>query len=165
MATKSRITNLSTRFLGFYKFSVAAFLAALIFYMIWNAITELRIKGRIAGFFFPLPYGYLFYVWFKVNASVHRVEFDDDFMIVILKGQDLLIPLENIKDVNLISLGGVYRVDLYSPELIGDKFYFKPSLLYPFNHKRKEAIIDILWSNIEKAKRKPAQDYRNTLHS
>ena len=73
-------------------------------------------------------------------------------MYVTQKGHDLVIPLENIKDVNLASLEGVYRVDLYAKELFGDKFYFKPSLLYPFNHKKKEAVVNILWANIEKAK-------------
>lgn len=165
MATKSRVTNLSTRFLGFYKFSVSLFLAGLSAYMFWNAIEELRDDGSLGGFLFPFTYGYLFYVWFRVNASVYRVEFDDDYLYVLLKGQDLLIPLENIKDVNLISLGGVYRVDLFAKDQIGDKFYFKPSLLYPFNHKKKERVVDLLWKKIQEAKKKPMTDYRNTLRS
>jgi hypothetical protein len=86
-------------------------------------------------------------------------------MYVIQRKQDLLIPLENVKDVNLVSMGGVYRVDLYVKELFGDKFYFKPSLLYPFNHKKKEALVDVLWANIEKAKSKKQHFQRNALHS
>lgn len=82
-----------------------------------------------------------------------------------LKASDLIIPLENIKDVNLVSLGGVYRVDLYYKELIGDKFYFKPSLLYPLNHKKKEAVVDILWKYINQAKQKRTVIPRNALHS
>lgn len=165
MPSKSRITNLSTRYLTFYKFSVAALLAGLTFALLWSAFREYRTRGTLSGFTFPTLYSYMIYIWFKVNASVYRVEFDDNFLYVILKDQDLIIPLENIKDVNLISLGGVYRVDLYNKELVGEKFYFKPSLLYPFNHRRKEAIVDQLWSNIVQAKRKPAEDLRNKLSS
>ena len=113
----------------------------------------------------PVYWCYFIFIWFKVNQRVYHVEFDDEFMYVVQKGHDLVIPLENIKDVNLVSMGGVYRVDLYAKELFGDKFYFKPSLLYPFNHKKKEAVVNILWANIEKAKSKKQYFQRNALHS
>lgn len=166
MASKSRVRNLSTRFLKFYKLSVAVVLAGFILMFFWTAYQEYLRTGRWSTFLmFPLTYGYLIYVWFRVNRSVLHVEFDDEFLYVMLNQQDLVIPLENIKDVNLVSMGGVYRVDLYSKEIIGDKFYFKPSLLYPFNHKKKEAVVDILWSNINRAKQKARPIQRNALHS
>lgn len=49
-----------------------------------------------------------------------------------------MIPLENIKEVDIKSLGGVYEVELFNAEQLGKKFYFKPSLLYPFNFKKKD---------------------------
>lgn len=113
----------------------------------------------------PLSLSYLAYAWWRVNQKVFHVEFDQEFMYVVQKNQDLLIPLENIKDINLISIGGVYKVELYANELFGDIFYFKPSLLYPFNHTKKEALVDLLWANIEKAKRKKQDFQRNALHS
>jgi hypothetical protein len=115
--------------------------------------------------FFPLTYGYLIYLWWQVNKRVYHTEFDEEYLYVRQQRYDVLIPLENIKDVNLISMGGVYKVDLYSPETFGDKFYFKPSLLYPFNHKKKEAIVDVLWANIEKAKKRKQVLQRNALMS
>ena len=116
-------------------------------------------------FLLPLNFSYFIYAWFLVNKRVYHVEFDNEFIYVVQKNHDLVIPLKNIKDVNLVSLGGVYKVDLYGKELFGNKFYFKPSLLYPFNHKKKEAVVDILWANIEKAKRKKQDFQRNALHS
>lgn len=165
MASKSRVRNLSTRYLKFYKLSVTLVLAGFIIALVWNGITEYRRTGRSSSILIPFTYIYLIYVWYRVNRSVHHVEFDDDFLYVMLNQQDLVIPLENIKDVNLVSMGGVYRVDLYTKDLIGDKFYFKPSLLYPFNHKKKEAIVDILWSNINRAKQKARPIQPNALHS
>jgi len=76
-----------------------------------------------------------------------------------------MIPLENIKDVNLKSIAGTYEVTLYSPEQVGDKFYFKISLLYPLNHKSKEALIDRFWAAIERAKSKKQDVQRNALLS
>ena len=105
------------------------------------------------------------YLWWKVNSNVYNVEFDDEFLFVILRNNDILIPLENIKDVNIKTLGGVYQVDLYHAEQLGNKIYFKTSLLYPFNFKKKDELVNVLWSNIEKAKRKKQDFQRNALHS
>lgn len=118
-----RIRNLSTRYLKFYKYGVAAFILLLI---MWFLLHEyLSYKGKVGSLIFlPLTYGFLIYKWWQANRKVFHVEFDDEYMYVQQQGQDVLIPLENIKDVNLISLGGVYKVDLYSTETFGAKFYF-----------------------------------------
>ncbi|MBS1681802.1 MAG: hypothetical protein JST48_08835 [Bacteroidetes bacterium] len=89
-----------------------------------------------------------------MNRNVYRVEFDDEFLYLILKKNDILIPLENIKDINISTLGGIWRVDLYNAEQIGNKFYFKPSLLYPFNAKKKDELVNVLWEKINKGKSK-----------
>lgn len=160
---KSRIRNLSTRYLAFYKWGVGLIILTVVLLFVFFEVDSLK-KLRIGMLFWPMYYGYFLYLWWNVNKRVYHVEFDNDFMYVIQRKQDLLIPLENVKDVNLVSMGGVYRVDLYVKELFGDKFYFKPSLLYPFNHKKKEALVDVLWANIEKAKSKKQHFQRNALH-
>ena len=113
-------------------------------------------------------YGYLFYLMYLLwrrNKNIYHVEFDDEFLYLILRKNDILIPLENVKDVNIKTLGGVYQVDLYNAEQVGNKFYFKPSLLYPFNHKKKHELVNVLWSKIEKAKIKQQYFQKNSLHS
>ncbi len=161
---KSRIRNLSTRYLAFYKWGVGSIILIIILLIVIYEINWFK-ESKNGLLFWPFYYGYFLYLWWNVNKCVYHVEFDSDFMYVAQKGQDLLIPLENIRDINLVSMGGVYRVDLYTKELFGDKFYFKPSLLYPFNHKKKEALVDVLWTNIEKAKSKKQHFQRNALHS
>ena len=133
MPEKSRIRNLSTRYLKFYKFSVPILIIAFMGSYFGFGYTEYKSDGHISNLLMPFNFSYLVYVWWLVNRKVYHVEFDADFMYVIQKNQDVVIPLENIKDVTLISLGGVYKVELYVKELFGDTFYFKPSLLYPFN--------------------------------
>lgn len=166
MESKSRVRNLSTRFLPFYKHGMVVLLIGLAVSIFWGSFSRM-LQGHWFEFFRPSVWIGIFiiYLWYKANRSVYHVEFDDEFLYVRLKASDLIIPLENIKDVNLVSLGGVYRVDLYYKELIGDKFYFKPSLLYPLNHKKKEAVVDILWKNINQAKQKRTVIPRNALHS
>jgi hypothetical protein len=159
-----RIKNLSTRYLQFYKYGIGAIIITLTTSIVYFETT--KASNPWLRFVFSMSwYGYFAYLWWRINLKVYHVEFDDEYLYVQQKNQDVLIPLENIKDVNLISLGGVYKVDLYSPETFGDKFYFKPSLLYPFNHKKKEAVVDVLWANIEKAKKRKQVLQRNALMS
>ena len=103
--------------------------------------------------------------WVRINRNVHRVEFDDDFLYVIQKGQDIIIPLENIKDVDIKTLGGVYEVELFQAEQLGKKFYFKPSLFYPFNFKKKDELVNVLRRNINRAYQKKQVWQPNALHS
>jgi hypothetical protein len=156
---KSRITNLSTRFLSLYKNTMLAFLLAALGslgYMITDKPSSLIMFGIWA-------YG----IWnfIRVNRKVFHVEFDDEFLYLIRKESDILIPLENIKDVELRTLGGLYEKKLYHPEVVGDLIYYKPSLLYPFNFKSKDRIADVLREKIEEAKRKPREYQKNALMS
>ncbi len=158
-----RIKSLSTRYLNLYKgLGYLAILSAgggLIALLLYNLTRKLFLSLSLIQWF------YIIYLWWRVNERVYNVEFDDEFLYVLLRKNDILIPLENIKDVNIVTLGGVYRVDLYNPEQLGDKIYFKPSLLYPFNHKKKDELVNVLWNNIEKAKQKKQIFLRNALHS
>jgi DNA-binding protein YbaB len=110
-------------------------------------------------------WGHLIWIWISVNRKVFHVEFDDEFIYVIQKKQDILIPLENIKDVEIVSLGGVYKVTLYSKDQLGDLIYFKPSLLYPFNFKAKDELVDVLRHAIDEAKKKIRVYQKNALYS
>jgi hypothetical protein len=81
------------------------------------------------------------------------------------KRQELIIPLENIESVEIETLGGVYKVNLYHPEQLGKEFFFKPSLLYPLNSKRKDALVNQLRRQIEVAKARKQALPVNALHS
>ena len=151
---KSRIRNLSTRYLKFYKYVSAVFVFVCIIGLSYYRYTKFKEEHDFLQFLVLLPPCTLAFFGLKAARKVYKVEFDDEFMYVAQGKQELLIPLENIKDFNLIDLGGVYQVELYSKESFGERFYFLPSLLFVFNHKKKEALVDVLWANIEKAKSK-----------
>jgi hypothetical protein len=146
---KSRITNLSTRYLMLYKNGVLVLMIGVIALFLYRAFFV-----RLSSLGISLIWSYIIFKYIQINRKVFHVEFDDEFLYLIQKEADILIPLQNIKDVQLKTMGGLYEIKLYSPEIVGDLIYYKPSLLYPFNFKAKDAIADILRSKIEKAKRK-----------
>lgn len=162
-----RIKSLSTRYLGFYKYSVLVILVGFVGFLIYMKVQS-SIESGSFGIFDWYITGYIIfiiYLWIRMNRNVHRVEFDDDFLYVILKGQDIIIPLENIKEVDIKTLGGVYEVELFQAEQLGKKFYFKPSLFYPFNFKKKDALVNVLRRNINRAYQKKQVWQPNALHS
>ncbi len=162
---KSRIKNLSTRYLMLYKYGVLMLIISIVCFVIYGSYMSYQESKRIDSFLMPLIWSQFIYIWIRVNQKVYHVEFDDEFLYVIQKQQDVLIPLENIKDVEIVSLGGVYKVTLYAKDQVGDLIYFKPSLLYPFNFKTKDKLVDVLRHNIDLAKKKVHVLQRNALMS
>ncbi len=162
-----RIKSLSTRYLGFYKNSVLVILVGVVGIILYTSIMSSIESGRlrINNWFTTGYFLFFIYIWIRMNRNVHRVEFDNEFLYVIQKGQDILIPLENIKEVDIKTLGGVYEVELFQAEQLGKKFYFKPSLLYPFNFKKKDELVNVLRRNINRAYLKKQEVHRNALHS
>lgn len=110
-------------------------------------------------------YAAIFYALAKMAAKLEQVSFDDEFLYVFRKDQDYVIPLENIESIEIESIGGVYKVNLYHAEQLGDHFYFKTSLLYPLNYKSKDALVNVLRKNIDMAKRKKQEFPSNALTS
>ncbi len=162
---KSRIRNLSTRYLPFYKTVVWILLTGILFTFVWGAYESILKKDYVGPLLISASWWYLLYRYYKANLKVFHVEFDHEFLYVIQKKQDILIPLENIKDVEIVSLGGVYKVTLYSKDQLGDLIYFKPSLLYPFNFKAKDKLVDVLRHTIDEAKKKVRFYQKNVLQS
>ncbi len=161
-----RIKSLSTRYLEFYKKSVLVILVGTMLFFIFAAVQAfMGDKLYVSPISTTVYFGFLTYGWIRINRNVYRVEFDEKYLYVILGGQDILIPLENIKEVEIKTLGGVYEVELYTAEQLGKKFYFKPSLLYPFNYKKKDALVNVLRKSINQAQAQTQHFQTNALHS
>jgi hypothetical protein len=156
---KSRITNLSTRFLRLYKNTVLVVLLAAMGFFVY------RLFQQPLSIFMCAAWSWVIWNYIKINRKVFHVEFDDEFLYLIRRDSDILIPLENIKSVDLKTMGGLYEVKLYHPEVVGDLIYYKPSLLYPLNYKSKDLIADVLREKIEIAKKRPIEFQKNALLS
>lgn len=160
MVEKSRIKNLSTRYLTVYKMVIWILLTSFFALIMYRVIVTPSTTILVAA-----AWLFVLYNAYQMNDKLFKVEFDDKFLYIIQKNQDMLVPLESIKDLELKTLIGHWEVTFYSAEQLGDKIYFKPSLLYPFNAKKKDALVNVLWANIEKAKRKRQDFSRNALRS
>ncbi len=171
MSKKSRVNNLSTRFLELYRYGsiviAILLLSGLIFYSFDDEVREqIGSKEKLFTTIYPvLVLGFIVYQWLKAHSKVFKVEFDDDYLYIIKRNQDIMIPLENIKNINMKSLGGMWKVDLMYADTIGDHFYFKPSLLYPLNYRSKDELVNLLWRKIEVAKTKKQEFQKNALTS
>ena len=161
-----RIKSLSTRYLGFYKNSVLVLLVGVAIFLLFSKIKSILSGGLWGGTIVTFGYFlFLIYGWIRINRNVYRVEFDEQYLYVILRSQDMLIPLENIKEVEIKTLGGVYEVELYTAEQLGKKFYFKPSLLYPFNYRKKDDLVNVLRKYINQSQARKQHFPANALHS
>lgn len=163
---KIKPVRLSSRWLGEWRQATVVIYTLLVLAIGWSFLSHAESTADwILGIGQCAIYVYAYVLGVRATRNLVQAAFDDEFLYVQLKDQELLIPLENIKDVEIKTLGGTYEVKLYSPEQLGDTFYFKVSLLYPLNHRSKEALVDRLWSAIEKAKRKKQDFLRNALMS
>lgn len=166
MAEKNRVRNLSTRWLLPFKivlFALYTGLCAGVTYSFLEGASN--IVDWLGGLAMAGSYCYLFYRLIKITANLYRVEFDQEFLYVLLKNQDMIIPLENIESVEISTIGGVYKVNLYHGEQLGNHFYFKMSLFYPLNYRSKDELVNVLRRNIDLAKMKKHEFQRNALHS
>ncbi len=166
MAEKNRIQNLSTRWLLPFKVVVFAVYIGLCSVILFSYLQQSR--GFLSVIFSLVNAGIFIYFFFrlmKITLKLHRLEFDQDFLYVILKNHDLVIPLENIESIEISTIGGVYKVNLYNAEQLGDHFYFKLSLFYPLNYQSKDALVNVLRRSVDKAKARKQEFPRNALHS
>lgn len=161
MAEKQKPKRLSSRFLGPYRW---------VLYVLYIVLFSLIVISSIrVGWFFAVGqtacYGWFFYLALRVVKKFQQASFDDEFLYVYQKQQDYVIPLENIESVEIESLGGVYKVNLYHPEQLGKEFYFKTSLIYPLNYRSKDELVNVLRRNIDKAKARRQSLPQNALMS
>jgi hypothetical protein len=162
MVQSSSRINLSTRFHLFYKYGTATFIVLLMMALLYYYFLHESFFWIV--FYFG-AHGYVLYLWFKANALVYQVQFDEDFVYVNKGKVEIQIPLANVKDIELKSVLGLWRIDLVYADVLGNHFYCKPSMLYPFNFKKKEKVIDLFWSYVENAKRKEIIISNNSLMS
>lgn len=161
MVEKKAPIILSSRWLGPWRWVLFG-----VYVGVFGSIVWLSLNGSPwEGIFQAGLYGYFFWMLVRMTQKLQRVSFDREFLYVQRPAQELLIPLANIKAVEIATLGGVYKVTLFSPEQLGEEFFFKPSILYPLNFQKKDALVNQLRTAIEHAKREERPLPKNALAS
>ena len=144
-----KITFISHRQVQYYRIWLLLIMipgAALGMIGLYRLLTQ---QGYFAGIYLgPIIVFQLIRVYKKIKA----VEFDAEFLYVFEKGFEIVVPLENIKNVEIKSLNGIYQINLHDKIQSGTEVYFKPSLIYPLDFKKQDAKVNVLRSYIRKAK-------------
>jgi hypothetical protein len=161
MTAKQNLTRLSSRFLGSYRW-VLFLIYTIIFGMMLFSVSR---QGILSVSVNTLLYGYGYYWLLRLTNKLQHVAFDEAFLYVFKSRQDIIIPLENIESIEISTLGGVYKVNLYHAEQLGDHFYFKTSLLYPLNFRKMDERVNELRNAIGRAKSRRQHIPGNALRS
>ena len=101
----------------------------------------------------------------RIFPNIKVIEFDKEFLYVLEKDYDIVMPLENIKTIELKTLGGFYRILLFDKIQSGHEIYFMPSLIYPLDFNKQDEKVNILRSYVWKAKQVTRSLPRNALNS
>ncbi len=136
MAPNTGPIKLSTQWLGPWRWVLFVIYIVLFGAIAWSFLRADFLFGLIQ----TSIYGYLFWQLLGMTQKLEMVSFDDNFLYILRKDQEILLPLENIQSVEISTLGGVYKVTVFHPEQLGKEFFFKPSLLYPLNFQAKRQV-------------------------
>jgi hypothetical protein len=101
----------------------------------------------------------------RVTLNLKSISYDDSSVYYEKDGFEVQVPFEEIKDIEIKTLTGIYVINLYRPAQDGDKIWFKTSLKYPLNFKKKDAEVNVLRHKIERYKRSLPQKNYNQLSS
>jgi len=110
--------------------------------------------------------GVFLFIFFYLRATrLHSIEYDEQHIYVVQKGQELIIPFTDIKDIKLTGLTGVHSIYLYEDLGFDKEIMFKSSLWYPFNYKKVDDQVYELQKRIDQAKREYKPDNYHALGS
>ncbi|MFT6335828.1 MAG: hypothetical protein ACJATI_002583 [Halioglobus sp.] len=68
--------------------------------------------------------------------GIKYVEYDQANLYVSHNDYQVQIPFEEIKEVKLMSIDGVYKFILFKKGQLGKEILCKPSIWYPFNFNK-----------------------------
>lgn len=149
-----RTRSLTTRGFKIYKMSIMVALSA---FVLAFAIVHLR-SGQWFGIIYGLGYpALLIFYWFpsfkRSMQTLREVSYDTKNLYVHEEGYEIQIPFHQVRDVQLVSLDGLYRFRLFKENQFGKEVMCKPSFWYPFNYKKIDAELDRIRSYVRRAHR------------
>jgi hypothetical protein len=156
-----RTTIVSTSKLKISKILGIVITISLLIVIIATSISQI-ISGRIIeGSTMPLIWIYLAFKSISMISNLKSISYDDSSVYYQKDDFEVQIPFEDIKDIEIKTLTGIYVINLYRPAQDGDKIWFKTSMKYPLNFKKKDAEVNILRDKIDRYKRSlPEKNYR-----
>lgn len=85
--------------------------------------------------------------------KIKNVSYDESSVYYDKNGFEVQIPFEDIKDIEIKTISGIYTINLYVPSQDGTSIMFKTSLWYPFNFRKQDEKVNELRDRINRYKR------------
>jgi hypothetical protein len=155
-----RTTIVSTSKLRIYKiFSIT--LVALVFILF--LVSAYLVDGYFWRVYNVAFSGFIAFWIIRIVLRLKNVSFDEYSVYYERNGYEVQIPFDEIKDIEIKSLDGIYKINLFQPNQDGKIIYFKTSLWYPLNFKRQDEQVNVLRDRITHYKRNQALQYNEQL--
>ena len=160
-----RTTIVSTSKLRTYKLITLTLVSAItLAVLIFAVLSIVRYDEYYQLLMVPL-YIMLAYKAIPAVIKIKNVSYDDSSVYYDKNGYEVQIPFEDIRDIEIKTISGIYIINLYRPSQDGNTIMFKTSLWYPFNFKREDEKVNELRYKIEKYRRQLPQNYNEQLAS
>ncbi|MEM9897032.1 MAG: hypothetical protein AAF789_11750 [Bacteroidota bacterium] len=148
-----RSKSLSIKSIRRYKLFVVINISILFLFYVGFQLIE----GGVFGIIVALAYLFtmIFYWYPSIGKSLKKlkeVSYDGKNLYVQESGYEIQIPFQEVRDVEIISLDGLYKFNLYHHDQFGKEVVCKPSLWYPLNFKRVDKELNRIRYLIRKAK-------------
>ncbi len=148
-----RTTIISTSKIKTYKIIALTIVSAITLLMVGGALYR-SIGFEEYNLLLMVPlYVMLAYKVIPTIIKIKNVSYDQSSVYYDKKGFEVQVPFEDIKDIEIKTISGVYKIKLYSPSQDGSAIMFKTSLWYPFNFKKQDEKVNELRDRIDRYKR------------
>ncbi|WP_424960988.1 hypothetical protein [Ekhidna sp.] len=138
--------------------AIKAYKVATLVLMLLGGGVYLIMGANIAGVWGVIVYG-VFVIFIirkffnETHSKIKEVSYDKESLYVREEGYDVQIPFHQVKDIEIVSMDGLYKFKLYHHDQFGNEVICKPSIWYPFNYKRIDAELNRIRSYVRKAHR------------
>lgn len=113
-------------------------------------------RGDTFGLIMSLGIGAMvIFYWYpnigKFLSRLKEVSYDSENLYVVEGDTEVQIPFVEIRDVEIVSLDGLYKFNLFRDSQFGKEIMCKPSNWYPFNFKKVDRELNRVRALINKA--------------
>jgi len=148
-----RTTIVSTSKIKTYKIITLSIIISITFFIVVGALYQLIAFSEYALLLIVPAYIIFAYQAIPAVINIKNVSYDDSSVYYDKKGFEVQIPFEDVRDIEIKTISGIYKIKLYSPSQDGAAIMFKTSLWYPFNFKKQDEKVNELRDRIDRYKR------------
>lgn len=155
-----RSKSLSIKSVKRYKYVLVVFMSILGLIYTTSFFTRFNPLNLILGAaWFALLILYWYPNILKFLKKIKEVSYDKENLYVKEGEYEIQVPFHEIKDIEIVSLDGLYKFKFYQNDQFGNEVVCKPSLWYPLNYKKIDAELNRIRSMVRKAH----HDYREKI--